>query len=95
MHLFFCFIMNILILSSCALQDEYYWYKKNMDLTEFYQNRYTCLQQSQQSASSASSYNNYSSSQTQTITNKTLFNSCMNSFGYRYLSKRYLLENNL
>lgn len=76
-------ISLVFILSACATPASYQWIKQGASDNDFAKDRYACLQESQQRVS-GSYVNRYGGSSSNTVvTNETLFESCMNSRGWR------------
>jgi hypothetical protein len=72
-------VSSLILLSACA---NYVWVKPGATQSEFAQQKYACMQQSQQQVSSAYVNQYGGSSDSHVTTNKPLFNACMNSQGW-------------
>jgi hypothetical protein len=72
-------VSSLILLSACANQ---VWVKPGATQSEFAQQKYACMQQSQQQVSSAYVNQYGGSSGSHVTTNKPLFNACMNAQGW-------------
>lgn len=83
----YALLFLVLSVSGCVSAPLGRWYKPNSTLDEYSKVNYTCLQQSQQPRQT-SWYNSvvpgksHSESESTIITNKDLFNACMNANGF-------------
>jgi len=72
-------IIASILLAACQTQ----WSKAGASQQDFAQDKYQCLQESQQASSSAYINPYYGAAKGGSVTNRNLYNSCMEARGYR------------
>ena len=73
---------SVILLAGCATPPQKAWFKPGATQTEFSNDKYACLQQSQQERSGAY-VNAYGGASTSgAVTNWTLYGACMNAHGW-------------